>query len=313
MNFKITQLLNAVQIDNLVNSQFEINDVVPNIYTCQNELPSSIMHLLAGGTTTLELPLKLKFDKVDALLLLFNIEGGLQITQNDTTLISDMGTSVIVDLSKEAEFFTTMLPCSFRFFFISGRKPEFLSDMLTTPLSVHLSTQKPSSLTLDQLSRIPEKYELPYAYHIHAKITDILCNFAAIYYGESNQTSVIEQIPDSPSYLAVMSELIHNHSNEPYSLSYFENRLGISRYRLCREYHALYGVSPIQDLNHTRIQNAKKLLLTSSLQIQEISNSVGFDDVTHFIRLFKRETGHTPGQFRQSLISVADSSANAFV
>ncbi len=300
MNSETTRLINSIHIDNLVNSNFNLKDIVSCIYKYDENPHNSLLHLIAGGTTTLELPLKLNFDNINCSLLIFTITGGLQISQGNNTVTSDMGTSVFVDLSDGAELFSTIVPCSFRFYIISGDIPAALSNIKKAPLAFHLNSQTPSSLTLDQLAKVPEKIETSYSYFIHARITEILCGFAVLS-SSDDKTHFTNFSEDFPSYLTIMEELIHNHSSEPYSLNYFENKLGISKYRLCREYHAAYGVSPIQDLNHIRLQNAKKLLLTSSLQIQEISSSVGFDDVTHFIRLFKRETGYTPGQFRQSI------------
>lgn len=42
------------------------------------------------------------------------------------------------------------------------------------------------------------------------------------------------------------------------------------------------------------------MLLTSDLQVQEVSSMSGFENVNHFIHLFTRETGMTPGQFRRA-------------
>ncbi len=79
---------------------------------------------------------------------------------------------------------------------------------------------------------------------------------------------------------------------------------GISRYRLCREYIAAFSISPLKDFNLVRIEEAKKLLLNTNLQVQEISSRIGYENVNHFIRLFKAETGMTPGAFRSAHIPV---------
>jgi len=43
------------------------------------------------------------------------------------------------------------------------------------------------------------------------------------------------------------------------------------------------------------------LLLNSSLQIQEIADAVGYEDVQHFSRFFKRSTGMTPKAYRRKM------------
>ena len=109
--------------------------------------------------------------------------------------------------------------------------------------------------------------------------------------------------PDKiPAYLDAMHQAIKLHSEDPHTLQHFEDRFGISRYRLCREYRSVYGVSPISDLNITRIEHAKKLLSETSLSVQEIGNRTGFYDINNFIRIFKKNTGLTPGKFRQAML-----------
>jgi YesN/AraC family two-component response regulator len=50
-------------------------------------------------------------------------------------------------------------------------------------------------------------------------------------------------------------------------------------------------------INH-RISKAKDILLHSSSSISEVCVSSGFNNVNHFIRLFKQKEGRTPLQYR---------------
>lgn len=50
-----------------------------------------------------------------------------------------------------------------------------------------------------------------------------------------------------------------------------------------------------------RMNLAMDLLHTSNLSISEIVNSVGFSDVPHFIKSFKKATGKTPGEYRNAI------------
>ena len=50
------------------------------------------------------------------------------------------------------------------------------------------------------------------------------------------------------------------------------------------------------------IQHAQTLLLGSEMSIQEIAQAVGMDDSSYFIRLFKKQIGFTPQEYRKRLI-----------
>ena len=106
--------------------------------------------------------------------------------------------------------------------------------------------------------------------------------------------------PRIPGYLDVMWHIIHHHFSEQHTLQSFADLFGISHYRLCREYRNAFGISPMLDLNNTRIEHAKKMLLETPLNIREICNSTGFYDINNFIRIFKKNTGSTPGHFRKN-------------
>lgn len=51
-------------------------------------------------------------------------------------------------------------------------------------------------------------------------------------------------------------------------------------------------------VNANRIGHAKKLLKSTSLQIQDIAVRCGIPDIHYFTRLFKRETGISPREWR---------------
>ncbi len=56
-------------------------------------------------------------------------------------------------------------------------------------------------------------------------------------------------------------------------------------------------------LTEVRIDKAKELLATTSLQIGEIGEKVGYLNAQSFIRMFKRVVGMTPGKYRESMTS----------
>lgn len=53
-------------------------------------------------------------------------------------------------------------------------------------------------------------------------------------------------------------------------------------------------------LTNLRITNAKKMLTTTDISINEISMKTGFNDYFYFLKTFKKYTGHTPSEYRNS-------------
>lgn len=78
------------------------------------------------------------------------------------------------------------------------------------------------------------------------------------------------------------------------------NRLNVSERTLKRRLQQ-FNLSYLQLLEQTLQQEAKNLL-TSEMDIQDIANMLGYIAPANFTRAFKKWTGETPSQYRQSLI-----------
>lgn len=102
-----------------------------------------------------------------------------------------------------------------------------------------------------------------------------------------------------PSYIQKTKELFDEKYAENYTLDDLEKLFDKSKYSICREFSCHYGISPLQYLNKRRIDEAKRLLLTTDMPIHEVGSHVGIENTNHFIQLFKKNTGATPFVFKQ--------------
>lgn len=59
------------------------------------------------------------------------------------------------------------------------------------------------------------------------------------------------------------------------------------------------GVSAIKYLNRYRIEKAKELLLNSKLTITEVAFNTGFQNLTHFNRIFRANTQKSPREYKK--------------
>ncbi|WP_018751976.1 helix-turn-helix domain-containing protein [Paenibacillus sanguinis] len=68
---------------------------------------------------------------------------------------------------------------------------------------------------------------------------------------------------------------------------------------LARLFKKETGLSMMEYLLQERIKLAQELLLSSNLSVAEIASSVGYSHLSHFSRMFKKQTGVNPNEFRQ--------------
>ncbi len=81
-----------------------------------------------------------------------------------------------------------------------------------------------------------------------------------------------------------------------------ELNLSTSRLRLFR---VEVGRSPEAFRRDLRLQNAAWLLAGTFLQVKEIASEVGINDVSHFVRYFRRKYGFAPTEYRRRHQSIA--------
>jgi AraC-like DNA-binding protein len=133
------------------------------------------------------------------------------------------------------------------------------------------------------------------------KIIDacLLANILTDLFVEGFQLETAEN--PTPTYLQEIKYSLDNFPAASFRLEELESRYGISKYRICREFSAAFGLSPLKYLNRRRIETAKILLLSGDKRIHEIANEVGYENTNHFINLFKKETGLTPAAYRRTM------------
>lgn len=85
--------------------------------------------------------------------------------------------------------------------------------------------------------------------------------------------------------------------NLPVSIEDAAHHVGWSADHLRRMFRSVLKTSPNQIQTAARIRRAKELLRYEHLPIHKIAEQCGFDDPSHFARVFKQECGLTPREF----------------
>ncbi len=74
----------------------------------------------------------------------------------------------------------------------------------------------------------------------------------------------------------------------------------LSPFHFARCFKASIGLAPHQYVIARRMELAKRLLLTSTHTVAEIAWSIGYENISHFGRLFTTHIGVTPGTIRRA-------------
>ena len=117
--------------------------------------------------------------------------------------------------------------------------------------------------------------------------------------------AVNREIPDSeikPTVKAQMRQVrshIFSRLDHNWTVQEMAELAYISASRFHTVYRTVFGISPMDDLIHARIDMAKNRLCNSDESVGALASELGYRNVTHFCRQFKKITGVTPLEFRK--------------
>lgn len=101
--------------------------------------------------------------------------------------------------------------------------------------------------------------------------------------------------------LTEILEYIDFNLHDDLSLNTLENKFNINHFYLSRLFKKTFGSTLHEYILFKRLSMSKRLL-KSGKNVTEACELSGFNDYFHFIRIFKKYVGTSPGKFRKSLM-----------
>jgi transcriptional regulator GlxA family with amidase domain len=91
---------------------------------------------------------------------------------------------------------------------------------------------------------------------------------------------------------------LQQHAGKRLAIAGVCRSLAVSERTLARKFKASLGMSPLSYLQSQRIGRARQLLESSALPLERIVEQCGYEDVSSFRKLFARQVGMTPRDYR---------------
>ncbi len=95
-------------------------------------------------------------------------------------------------------------------------------------------------------------------------------------------------------------EYIRENSREKLRLSDVADQVYVSQWHLSKLLNKHTGMTFSDILNGARMDQSKELLKDPSLRICDVAEQVGFQDLAHFSRVFKKMEGMSAGEYRNT-------------
>lgn len=198
---------------------------------------------------------------------------------------------------------------------MSGLKliPEVKSRWPSAPILL-LTLQNSAELSLWALrSRV---FDLLVKPAVAGEVDRMLARVVGALHARNSQKErkpqvVIAQLPTESRYrptetgaarLQAAVTYVAKHYLRPISGSEVATLCSMSPSRFCREFKALFNVTFVEYLADYRMEQAKRLLANPSISVGDVAVAVGFSDPSYFTRVFKRQEGIAPSEYRANTI-----------
>lgn len=100
-----------------------------------------------------------------------------------------------------------------------------------------------------------------------------------------------------------VSNYIHQNYYQSLTIASLAEQNNVNRNRLSYVFRTHAGMGPAEYLLKYRINIAQEMLFTSDAPVQQIAQTVGMADPFYFSRVFKKQCGISPTEYREKFIN----------
>ncbi|MBP5281493.1 MAG: helix-turn-helix transcriptional regulator [Lachnospiraceae bacterium] len=165
---------------------------------------------------------------------------------------------------------------------------------------VYRGTRKEDGEALRRLSHYKEYAALPIHRYEMRLLGEIMISLQEIYDAVSEHLSYNEKTDASKEGVRRGIDYLMLHYDENISLSELVDSSGYSESHFCHRFKAITGFAPFAYLNRIRVIKAAERLIISDDKITKIAADCGFDNISYFNRVFRKQMEVSPGEYRQA-------------
>ncbi|MEI6060851.1 MAG: helix-turn-helix domain-containing protein [Bacteroidota bacterium] len=148
---------------------------------------------------------------------------------------------------------------------------------------------------------ITEELNLPADNSKHIILKNLLHNFLLLAEREKRKQGFTELKKGADlDYTLLFRDLLETNYTKLKSVNDYTKIMCISEKRLQQATTKVLGKSPKEIITDRILLETKRLLVHTNLSIKQIGQELGFEDPAYFVRYFKKNTGTTPVEFRET-------------
>jgi AraC-like DNA-binding protein len=249
---------------------------------------------------------------ITALVLLLIVETFMLLTPDSRMLVFYNGFACLVFVN------LCIISSSVMFMLAIKKDPRrywYFSFLAFIPFSVmrnsyYIVTYRFNELPLAIFLHVPMVFMFITLYYIYnfeksRKEKDTL--YTALLKKSKNDSQLIHSLrkknkkQEPRNLISSVIEYLDVNYAEKYERSELSKKFGLNEDYMGQVFKKATGMNISNYINNNRINAAKELLSNTGAKIIDVAYHVGFDNLTHFHRQFKKQTGCTPNEYRKKI------------
>jgi len=173
---------------------------------------------------------------------------------------------------------------------------KILEGTFAGPYYIVFNMSPQTRMIIEQIRNCPYRGDLKFLFFEHKSMELILRQFYEIRCAGGPCVAARLRSNDVDLIHEAKRILFENIDNPP-ALIDLAQQVGINPTKLKKGFRQVFGTTAYTMLRQERILRARDLLDEENLSVAEIGHQLGFSDTSHFIRVFAKHYGVTPGKY----------------
>ncbi len=132
---------------------------------------------------------------------------------------------------------------------------------------------------------------------IRSNILNLILHICDNYSHKNNSFTKAESVSVELTKIAI--GYINSHLTDKLTLDILATETGVSKYHLCHEFKKVTNYTVFSYINICRCKKAAKMLLENDATVHDTCLACGFDNLSYFIRTFKKYYGTSPSAYKK--------------
>lgn len=240
-------------------------------------------------------------DDMQSYLLIFTVSGEGRLSTSEKNITLTPNSAVLIDCRRYHKYETIADTWEFIWMHIDGSGVKSFCPLINNGSCSKISLNFYSELmrNIEYIELLSQRSDILSSVQISNTLSDILSTLLTLHLSTQLKTAPVGSHYND---INTVIEYIRSNYENNINLDDMTALVNISKYHFIRLFKEQIGTTPYEYMLNYRMLQAKRLLRSTHLSVNEISIKVGFSSASNFIQKFKTIEGVSPAVYRKETL-----------